>query len=244
MLVVSLPDGGDEDSNGHDHENGGRGVDNMIAEPIGMAAVEKLPDKDESITPLLNFLMASVAGILASIVTHPFDVLRTQMQLWTYKPDGYYQRDPFLKTLEDSKINQLQKSVSVDRISRSSQKALEGNHLLVETPSVVPKLSSDKVKPFLLELHTSCPQRPIPRGARLSPQSIRPGLLKPGVIRFTYNLISTEGFSVFWRGLLPRLARRTIATAMAWTAFEELNQRFVQAFTYHGLQDPSTVRRS
>eukprot|EP00916_Digyalum_oweni_P005684 GHVL01009859.1.p1 GENE.GHVL01009859.1~~GHVL01009859.1.p1 ORF type:complete len:265 (+),score=25.12 GHVL01009859.1:166-960(+) len=39
-------------------------------------------------TPILTFASASVSGCVASVITHPFDLLRTRLQLRTDKPWG------------------------------------------------------------------------------------------------------------------------------------------------------------
>lgn len=121
--------------------------------------------------------------------------------------------------------------------------------MAVEVARAVPsvaKISSGSRLPSIHEPLVQ-PHRMIPRGAELAPQASIPGLHRTGVIRFTYNLLSTEGASVFWRGLIPRLARRTLATALAWTTFEELNQRFLQHFSSHSNElvklDPTSMRR-
>lgn len=217
--------------------------DEMITGPIGMTAIKALKDKDETMTPLMSFIMASIAGILASIFTHPFDVVRTQMQLWTYKPKGY-QQNPSLVPNNEPSISLLPHGTSIQEIMAISNK-VESNRFLIETTSAVPTItsSSNQQLNHYVSKPPKPPQRPIPRGAQCTPQNNDPGLHRTGVIRFTYNLISTEGYPVFWRGLIPRLARRTIATALAWTMFEELNQRFVQRFTNTGFQDPTIIRR-
>lgn len=213
-------------------------IDDMIAGPLGMAALDAIPDeKDDTISPGVNFVIASLAGIFASILTHPFDVLRTQMQLSTYRPEGS-------QLVVVPEVPKLMRPGTIQQISGLPMTGQGGSQLVVNSSTAVPTIATDRTK---LKVHVpeapAPPTRPVPRGARVTIETLESGTRRPGIVRFTYNMVATEGFSVFWKGLIPRLARRTLATALAWTAFEELNQQFVQQFGSQKVQDPTTVTR-
>lgn len=200
--------------------------------PIGMEAVEQSPSPSEVISPPYNFLLACLAGILASILTHPFDVIRTQMQLWGYQPGG--------NSLVTVPTQPQLDPGSIDRILRLPQDS-GGNRAIIEASASAPTVSTPASR---LRVHVPpalpSASKPISIGAQ-NEMPRTTAAPKIGLLRFSYNLYKTEGKSVFWRGLGPRIARRTIATALAWTAFEELNQRFIQGFgTGH---DPTSIRR-
>lgn len=237
LLVVPLDDES-EPSSTTDNPPSPSSSPKDDAGPIGVVALENtLPDKDETITPWANFLLASIAGCLASIFTHPFDVLRTQMQLWSYQPDAKNASDSLqtlaasLKPQEREQLETLLKEANAisPPEAGSASKYLANNSKL---QPAIGQTQPSKLQHYVAhEKPAAVISRPIPSGAHIVRPEQQVGVYRPGVFRFTYNLVSNEGFSVFWRGLLPRLARRTIATALAWTTFEEFNYRFLRAFT-------------
>lgn len=198
--------------------------DDMICPVLGMAGLDTFPDalpRQVSAFSLPYTLACCLAGLCAAIVTHPLDVVRTQMQLWQYTNldhNDYRDTTPSLANPQTSQQyipptrNQMQPFMSLPETTTP----LNSSSKLPQSASTTPTFVSRGAALYFpgLEDRASNQVKAAPR-ARLGFPGASYGYPRGGFVRFTYNLLQLEGPSVFWRGFLPRVAHRTLAVCLA-----------------------------
>lgn len=207
--------------------------DDLLCPTLGMAGLDVYPDV---VYPAASFfskpyLLAScIAGLCAAVLTHPLDVLRTQMQLWRYGSpmerahyNGSVQPGAQLLSPKDQTVQHVLPHTETRLLVKTASSQCENGGGLRLQPT------QSKLLP---QNFAAAMAQPVPRGAALfypgQSSCVSPTLTEKvpgfthvsykypqgGTVKFIYNMLQLEGGSVFWRGLIPRLAHRSITVLL------------------------------
>ncbi|KAL8271175.1 hypothetical protein Esti_004907 [Eimeria stiedai] len=178
----------------------------------GQLGVEADSRERVSFYALQNFACGALAAGTASALTHPFDVLRTRLQL-----------DGVAAAAATAAGGAAAAPSPAEATASAVAAAARAKAAAAAPPAASP--------PAAARAAASPPATsPAPAGAGAAARAaagggVRRGHFAPlrrGLIRGLADLARRDGLGVLWRGLGMRLVKRSLMAALTWTSFEEI----------------------
>jgi len=198
---------------------------------------------DKPPSPSQSLLLGSAARCTAGILFIPVTVIKTRFESGVYTYNGIFQalgsllRTEGLRGLTSGLLPTLLRDVPYSGLYLMfyTQLKIQSNNILVNQKEVNKVQSLDEDKPKFINTHNGLRQFAcsILAGIFASVLTHPFDVIKTKVqvskshlssVEATKNIFKTNGIRGLFVGLVPRLLRRTLMTALSWTLYETIFQ--------------------